>query len=82
MTYEQVAALFERFPEASVWPDRENPLKFFFLRPGGNERSVYLTRDEGQASYLWVAFDEVRDYVEPTGRRGRQNIYYRLRRTA
>jgi hypothetical protein len=82
MTYEQVADVFSRFPEASIWPDRENPLKFFFIRSAGNERSVHLTRDDGQASFLWVAFDEVRDHVEPTGRRDSQNIYYRLRRAA
>jgi hypothetical protein len=80
MTYEQVSELFVRFPKASIWPGRKNPLKFFFIRSNGNERSVHVTRDDGQASYLWVAFDEVRDYVEPNGKRDSQNVYYQLRR--
>jgi hypothetical protein len=80
MTYEQVAELFSRYERASTWP-RTNPEQFYFWVSGcGSERVAYLNRDDGNARYLWLPIDEVRDHVEPTGETDPENIYYRLRR--
>jgi hypothetical protein len=80
MTYEQIAEQFGRSESASTWP-RPGSWKFFFnIRGRSNGRTRHLLEDDGQAQHLWVDIAEVRDHVEPTGGRDRQNIYYRLRR--
>jgi hypothetical protein len=78
MTYEQVTELFERFREASTWPTK-NPRLFHFHREGGREYTVDLYEDDGKARYIRVPFDEIREYVEPTGERDSKNVYFRLK---
>ena len=79
MTYEQVAELFRRFKTASVWPESKNPRKFLFHRDGGEEYTVDLYEDDGKARYLRVPFEEVREYVEPTGKTGPKDKYFQLK---
>ena len=79
MTYEQVAELFRRFKTASVWPESKNPRVFLFHRDGGEEYTVDLYEDDGKARYLRVPFDEIREYVEPTGETGPKDRYFRLK---
>jgi hypothetical protein len=79
MTYDQVAELYRRNEKASIWPSA-NPERFYFWVSGrGTERVAYLYRDDGNARYLWLPIDEVRDHVEPTVEADSQNVYYRLR---
>jgi hypothetical protein len=79
MTHDQVAELFKRFKTASVWPESKNPRVFIFHRDGGEEYTVDLYEDDGKARYLRLPLVEVREYVEPTGRRDSKNAYFRLK---